>query len=212
MKKKIRVLITGGPTWVAVDRIRVLTSIFTGKTAIRLARSLRKKGCSVTLLLHSFSREKIPPGTLVIPFRYFHELKAALIRELKRASYDMIIHSAAVSDYRPCCARSGKIPSGKRKLVIPLVSTPKITRYIHRYAKAALLVQFKLEAEKKGLLMKARQSLRENCFDVVVANDYASVVGMKRRFVITRSNRVIQVESERKLASCLLSMIPKIRG
>lgn len=211
MKKKTRVLITGGPTWIAVDRVRVLTSIFTGGTAIRLARCFQKQNCRVTLLLHSCSREKILPGIAVIPFRYFSELKTALIRELKRVSYDMVVHSAAVSDYQLLHTASGKIPSGKRKLVISLVPTPKITHCIRRYGKTAFLVQFKLETEKKNLVARARRSLQKNHFDVVVANDYSSAVGVKQRFIITRSNAVIPVKSERKLASRLLSMIPKIR-
>jgi phosphopantothenoylcysteine synthetase/decarboxylase len=32
-----RVLVTAGPTWVAVDGVRVITTVFTGETGLNIA-------------------------------------------------------------------------------------------------------------------------------------------------------------------------------
>ena len=49
----LRVLVTAGPTWTPVDRVRVLTSVFSGETGLRLARHFQGLGADVTLIADS---------------------------------------------------------------------------------------------------------------------------------------------------------------
>ena len=49
--KNKNILITAGPTWVPIDRVRVISNIATGKTGILLAKSANKLGAKVTLVL-----------------------------------------------------------------------------------------------------------------------------------------------------------------
>ena len=69
-KKKIRVLVTAGATWVKVDEVRILTNRFTGKTGLSLAEGLKKKGYRVTLLANPHCLNGIKDIKL-ISYRYF---------------------------------------------------------------------------------------------------------------------------------------------
>lgn len=117
----MKVLITAGSTWAKVDDVRILTNHFTCKTGLYLAQGFKKKGHSVTLLVNPHCLGKIA-GLRFIPYRYFPEFKREIIKAIKRQYYDVIIHSAAVSDFQLKCPRAGKIPSGKL-LTLKLVPT-----------------------------------------------------------------------------------------
>lgn len=76
-----KVLVIAGPTWGVIDRVRVITSVFSGETGLRITRYLSDFGCHVTLL--------IGPGRVrflnndwnqmqVRNFTYFQELKTLL--------------------------------------------------------------------------------------------------------------------------------------
>ena len=47
-----RILITCGPTWVALDDVRVLSNRSTGELGRLLARKLKAAGAQVTVLCH----------------------------------------------------------------------------------------------------------------------------------------------------------------
>ena len=67
MNKKI--LITGGPSWVKLDAIRIITNVFTGSTSVLLAREFAKEGHQVTLLVNPQRAEGLRKlkGVNVIP-------------------------------------------------------------------------------------------------------------------------------------------------
>ena len=169
-----KILITAGPTWVAIDSVRVISNIATGETGILLAKEAAKKGAKVTLVLGPVGEVKIKTGKLikVIRFRFFDELKKIIIRELKSHGYDAVIHSAAVSDFKPEKITSGKIISGIKKLKLNLLPTEKLIDLIRRIDKDLFLVGFKFEPSlKKGALLKETgRLLRRAGLDAAVAN------------------------------------------
>lgn len=69
----------------------------------------------------------------------------------------MVVHSAAVSDYKPKKVYSRKIKSGINNLQIILKPTPKIIDLIRRLDRSLFLVGFKYEVglTKKELLNSA---------------------------------------------------------
>ena len=48
----MKVLITGGPTWVKIDEVRIITNIFTGRTALFLAKEFKRRKYDVTLIIN----------------------------------------------------------------------------------------------------------------------------------------------------------------
>lgn len=167
-----RVLITAGPTWVSIDRVRVISNIATGETGILLAEKLQYLGAKVTLLLgpveYSCKNKKIK----ILRFVFFDDLKHKLAKELNTKKYDIVIHSAAVSDYRPAKIFRNKIRSGISRLKIELVPAVKIIGLIKKIDPLVFLVGFKYEpgAGRKKLIKEARGLIKRSSLNLAVAN------------------------------------------
>jgi phosphopantothenoylcysteine decarboxylase/phosphopantothenate--cysteine ligase len=171
--KNRRILITAGPTWVPVDSVRVISNIATGQTGILLADKLIKSGAKVTLLLGP-SAEVCPLNKKIklIRFKFFDELKSAIIKEVAGGKYDVVIHSAAVADYRPQANFKQKVKSGIKKWNLCLVPTPKLINLIKKIDRDLFLVGFKFEPKtpRKVLITEAKSLIARANLDLAVAN------------------------------------------
>lgn len=201
-------MITAGPTWVAIDRVRVLSNIASGKTGILLAKRAKAAGAEVTLLLGPIGEVAPIKGVRILRFNYFDDLASLMDKELSGGGYRVVIHSAAVSDYRPKSVFKGKLGSGKKNLAIPVSPTPRIIDRIKRISPRALLVGFKLEfgLSKSKLIAEAlRLSGRANA-DLVVANSFA-----KNRYsalIVDKYGEVLsRFSSKVKLAQGIIRII-----
>lgn len=202
-----RVLITAGPTWVSLDSVRVISNIATGETGILLARQATKQGAKVTLLLGPVTDTSLAGLSKridLIRFRFFEELKNKVVRELRSKSYDLIIHCAAVSDFKPARQNRGKLDSG-RGHNLRLVPLPKIITDIRRFARAAVLVIFKLEAgiSDKALIERARSALIASGGSIAVANR----LNPYRAYIIGRKNNIVPANSKSELAKKLIRIL-----
>ena len=164
-------LVTCGPTWVAVDRVRVLSNQSTGEMGHRIAKQFQKEGAKVTLLEGPVTHRAKLDRITVKQFMFFNELDHLIQHELKKC-YDVIIHAAAVSDYTVKNPGKNKIRSGKKNLTITLIPAPKIINRIKKKNKAPLLVGFKLEPNfnRNQLKARARKLFTESRCNFVVAN------------------------------------------
>lgn len=167
-----RVLITAGPTWVSIDRVRVISNIATGETGILLAERLQHLGAKVTLLLGPAEYSCKNKTIKLIRFVFFDDLKHKLLKELNTKKYDIVIHSAAVSDYRPAKIFRRKIRSGISRLKIELVPTVKIIGLIKKIDPSVFLVGFKYEpyANREKLIKEAKDLIKSSSLDLAVAN------------------------------------------
>ena len=96
-----RILITAGPTWVPIDKVRVITNIFSGNLGIVIAKEAARQGAQVTLLIGP-GRLELPQQSAklkVVPFRYFDGLLALVDGLLNKEKYEVLIMSAAVADF-----------------------------------------------------------------------------------------------------------------
>lgn len=201
-KKKIRILITAGATWARVDSVRVLTNIFTGKTGLFMAEEFAKRQYDVTLLINPHCVGEIK-GVNAEYYRYFEEFKSSVDRILAGGSYDAIVHSAAVSDYKPENAFNGKIASGKKTIKLKLVPTAKIINRIKQRAKRAVLVQFKMQDRRSGLIDLAYGSLNQNGSDFVVAHCIEDISGGYKGYLIDKKKTVTSLNSKKDLFAAL---------
>lgn len=170
--KNKRVLITAGPTWVPIDSVRAIGNIATGKTGILLAEELKNLGAKVTLLLGPVGSCCLDKKIKLVRFRFFDELENLIVKELKTKKYNIIIHSAAVSDYKPSRVYPGKMKSGIKDWKINLVPTKKIVDLIKSIDNSIFTVGFKFEPEaaKTKLIKESRKLLKRKSCDLVVAN------------------------------------------
>ncbi len=208
------ILITAGPTWVAIDRVRVITNIFSGRSGCIIARESRQMGAKVKLLLGP-GRPNLPTsffkGIKVIKYHYFDELLNIIKYELTNAHYDAVIHSAAIADYMPLRPQvNKKIPSGKNKFIIKLKPTVKIIKLLKKWDPDIFLVQFKLEIGKKKdeLIRIGYQSMRKNNADLIVVNDLDKMDGYKHEaFIIDLKKNIKMVSTRNSLARNLLKIV-----
>ena len=105
----MNLLITAGNTQTPIDRVRCVTSVFTGRTGAAIARTAWGRGHTVTLVtsrpeaLLEYGLNYRDPGErfTVVTFRTFDDLATILQSQLRATAYDAILHTAAVSDFLP---------------------------------------------------------------------------------------------------------------
>jgi phosphopantothenoylcysteine synthetase/decarboxylase len=205
--KNKKVLITAGPTWVAIDNVRVISNTASGETGILLAEKLKNLGAKVTLLLGPVDRCCIDKKISLIRFKFFHELKNLITNELKSKNYDVVIHSAAVSDYKPAKYCNYKIKSGALNFQLKLAPTQKIINLLKKIRPLALVVGFKFEpkAKKCLLLEKAKCLLNNSRINFVVAN---SMKNNRYTAYVLGDNQIYgPVSSKTDMANGLISLI-----
>lgn len=192
-----KVLVTAGPTWVPIDKVRVITNIFGGTLGAIIAKKFAEAGARVTLLMGP-GRVTLPPGSenlKIIPFIYFDALLRLVSSELKDGGYSVMIHSAAVADYAPVLSENGKIKSGKQELAIKLKPTIKIVDLVKEISPKICLVKFKLEVgvTKEKLIEIAHTSMLESDADLMIANEFSET---------GRNHRAYVIDPERKIREC----------
>lgn len=202
-----RVLVTAGPTWVAVDRVRVITTVFTGETGLAIARHFRSLGAEVDLWMgpgRARLTERDRSEFSVTDFCYYDDL-AALVHQQNVTRYDAIVHSAAVADYKPVPA-TGKIGSGLSELTLTLRPTEKLVDVLRRRAPRAVLVKFKLEVglTESELLAIAQKSRAHSEAEFIVANVYEGMSATHHEaHLLDDDGRVETVRNKRELCALL---------
>lgn len=171
-----RILITSGPTRAPFDAVRFLTNRSTGRFGTLLVQEALRRGAKVTLV-YGVGSETPPahPHLRKVPIETNEDLARVLQRELRKGSYDAVIHAMAVLDFAPAKARSGKT-SSRGSWVVRLIPTPKVISRIKRWAPEVFLVGFKLEVglDRKSLVSRGLRLLAESGADLVVANQLPS--------------------------------------
>lgn len=213
--KNKKILITAGPTWIPIDKVRVITNIFKGTLGSMIAKEAVKRGAKVTLLLGPgviYLPSKISSNLKVIRFKFFNELYELMNREIKSKKYDVVIHSAAVGDYTPIKPYDGKIKSGKTNLILKLKPTVKIVDKIKKWDPKVFLVKFKLEINlpKEELIERAYKSMLISNADLMVANDLKEITDKKHKaFIIDSEKNIFKCNSKKETAKKILDFITK---
>lgn len=101
-----RVVVTAGPTREAIDPVRFITNRSTGKQGVALAQAALDAGAAVTLIAGPISIE-LPRGAEIINVTSTLEMHQATVDACKNA--DVLLMSAAVSDFRPTTKADQKI-------------------------------------------------------------------------------------------------------
>jgi phosphopantothenoylcysteine synthetase/decarboxylase len=201
-----KVLVTAGPTWVALDPVRVISNVSTGNLGILLAREAVRLGAKVDLFLGPVGDARIPSGASVRRFTYFDDLRGLLKTQLKKRRYDIILHAAAVSDYQ-ARKRPGKISSEKKELVIRLTRAPKLIALMRQWNPVAFLVMFKLESgvSDAALIERGRKAMKKVKADLVVANRVEN--GGYRGFILDEAGAPACCANRARLAERLFFVL-----
>ncbi|NDD23114.1 MAG: bifunctional phosphopantothenoylcysteine decarboxylase/phosphopantothenate--cysteine ligase CoaBC [Betaproteobacteria bacterium] len=101
-----QVLITAGPTYEAIDPVRGITNLSSGKMGFAMARAAQHAGAKVTLVAGPVSLPT-PRGVLRIDVRSALQMHDAVKHAVEDAN--VFIAAAAVADWRPASAADQKI-------------------------------------------------------------------------------------------------------
>jgi len=168
--KDQRILVTGGPTPVPIDNVRIITNRFTGKLGIAIATELTLRGAKAHFVLGKTGRSA-PSYVECTRTRTFDEYRDAVLETLGSADYAAGIYSAAVADYKPKAVAEGKIPSGGALQSIDLVPTEKVIGLVRERFPDIPMISFKYQENiTHDELMGIAQSRLDQGHLAVVAN------------------------------------------
>ena len=101
-----RVLVTAGPTYEAIDPVRGITNLSSGKMGFAIARAAREAGAEVTLVAGPVSLGT-PRGVTRIDVKSAQNMLEAVV--LLAPSASIFVATAAVADWRPAAPSDKKI-------------------------------------------------------------------------------------------------------
>lgn len=210
-------LITAGPTFEPLDRVRRLTNFSTGTLGTALANHLAATGHPVRLFRAETATARPPVSAVELePFSTTTDLASLF---LKHATGEpvAIFHAAAVSDFcfGPVYERNtdgqltpvyaGKISTRNGSLWVELKPTPKILAGLREWFPRGIIVGWKYEVE--GLVgdarAKARQQVLDCATDACVANGPAHGPG----YSLVTPEAVLDCAGTRDLFTALENLI-----
>lgn len=100
------VLVTAGPTFEAIDPVRGITNLSSGKMGFAMARAAREAGATVTLVAGPVGLPT-PRDVRRVDVKSASDMLQAVMQYASTAS--IFIATAAVADWRPECASDQKI-------------------------------------------------------------------------------------------------------
>jgi phosphopantothenoylcysteine decarboxylase/phosphopantothenate--cysteine ligase len=163
--KDKKVLVTSGPTRESIDPVRFISNPSSGKMGFAIARAAEYRGGEVTLITGP-THLPDPNNVKVIRIRTAREMARAVFDHMEHS--DIIIKTAAVSDYRPKNPATHKIKKEKGELILYLERTQDILKEIGMRKKDRILVGF--AAETENLEQYAETKRVEKNLDIIVGN------------------------------------------
>ncbi|MEJ2729177.1 MAG: bifunctional phosphopantothenoylcysteine decarboxylase/phosphopantothenate--cysteine ligase CoaBC [Deltaproteobacteria bacterium] len=112
-----KILVTAGPTIEPIDPVRFISNPSSGKMGFAVARAAEHRGAEVTLISGP-THLSDPMNMTTIRVRTAEEMAQQVFQLMENA--EVIIKSAAVSDYRPKESKTHKIKKGKGEMVLRL--------------------------------------------------------------------------------------------
>ena len=160
-------IITAGPTQEPIDPVRHISNRASGKTGFDLAAAAQRRGAKVILV--TGPTHLVPPaGVTCVRIQTALEMRQAVLDHFAQA--DVVIKTAAVSDFRPRVMATDKVKKEDAELAIPLERNPDILAELGRLKNARqVLVGF--AAETQDLLTNAQHKVQSKQLDFIVVND-----------------------------------------
>ena len=164
--KKIKALVTAGPTNEYIDPVRFITNKSSGKQGYEIAKSLFRRGFDTTLISGPTNLD-IDENVNLIKVETAEEMFKATQKNLPT---DIAIFSAAVADFKINKKNQSKIKK-KENITINLEKNIDILNYVsnHNSMRPKLVIGF--AAETNDLDQNAISKLTNKNCDWIIAND-----------------------------------------
>ncbi|WP_313075449.1 bifunctional phosphopantothenoylcysteine decarboxylase/phosphopantothenate--cysteine ligase CoaBC [Melaminivora sp.] len=166
-----QVLITAGPTFEAIDPVRGITNLSSGKMGFAIARAAREAGAEVTLVAGPVHLPT-PRGVRRIDVVSARNMLEAVDGQAHEAS--VFIATAAVADWRPAASAEHKIKKDGSGEVpaLAFVENPDILAHVAQgeRARSGRLYCVGFAAESENLLAHARAKRERKGVPLLVGN------------------------------------------
>jgi phosphopantothenoylcysteine decarboxylase/phosphopantothenate--cysteine ligase len=162
-----RVLVTAGPTYEAIDPVRGITNLSSGKMGFAVARAAAEAGAQVTLVAGPVALAT-PAGVVRIDVRSARQMHDAVLP--LAPAHDVFVATAAVADWRPVDAADQKIKkaAGHSAPSLALTENPDILAAVAALPKGPYCVGF--AAESHDVEAHARAKLERKKVPLIVGN------------------------------------------
>lgn len=139
-----RVLLTAGPTFEAIDAVRGITNLSSGRMGYAVARAARRAGATVTLVSGPVELPA-PVGVERIAVRSALDMHREVMA--RAADCDVFIGVAAVADYRPAATAGHKLKKDAGGVPpVTLVENPDILAAVAALPRPPFCVGFAAES------------------------------------------------------------------
>jgi phosphopantothenoylcysteine decarboxylase / phosphopantothenate---cysteine ligase len=192
-----RVLVTAGPTYEAIDAVRGITNLSSGKMGYAVARAAREAGAEVILVSGPVCLQ--PPSALkLVRVTSAEDMFSVVKNELPQAH--IFVSVAAVADYRAKSVSGQKIKKTVSNMTLELTPNPDILEYAAGLAHAPFCVGF--AAETENLLENAEAKRRKKKLPLLAANFAQDSIGSEEceltllddsgRHLLTKAPKLVQ--------------------
>ena len=159
------VLITAGPTYEAIDAVRGITNLSSGKMGYAVANAALEAGAKITLISGPTFLEA-PSGATLTNVTSAQEMFSAVKKEL--SGTDIFISVAAVADFLPANNSNQKIKRTSSNISLLLAPNPDILGFVAKTPKPPFCVGF--AAETENLEKNAEAKRRRKKIPLLAAN------------------------------------------
>ncbi len=176
--KKLKALVTAGPTNEYIDPVRFITNKSSGKQGYEIAKCLRDNGFDTTLISGKTSIKPLD-GVNFVSVETAEEMFKESLNNLPT---DVAIFSAAVSDFKVKNYKSTKIKKNEQ-LNLELEKNIDILNHIsnHNSLRPKIIIGF--AAETNNISINAKKKLNEKNCDWVIANNVSDqTIGFESDF------------------------------
>jgi phosphopantothenoylcysteine decarboxylase / phosphopantothenate---cysteine ligase len=173
-----KVLVTAGPTFEAIDTVRGITNLSSGRMGYAIAEAVAAMGADVTLV--SGPTALAPPAQAHFVYvttaaEMFSAVKAHV------ADTDYFFSVAAVADYTPVAPSGRKLKKTAEPMEIRLKPTEDILAHVAALANAPFCVGFAAESEDLAQYAQAKRVRKK--IPMIVANLVQHAVGKEENEV-----------------------------
>ena len=173
-----KVLVTAGPTFEAIDTVRGITNMSSGKMGYAIAEAAATLGAEVTLV--SGPTALTPPANVHFVYatsaaEMFNAVKAHV------AGTDYFFSVAAVADYTPVATASRKLKKSSEPMELKLKPTEDILAHVAALPGAPFCVGFAAESENLADYAQAKRAKKK--IPMIVANLVQHTIGKEENEV-----------------------------
>ncbi|MBN1151196.1 bifunctional phosphopantothenoylcysteine decarboxylase/phosphopantothenate--cysteine ligase CoaBC [candidate division WOR-3 bacterium] len=167
------ILVTAGPTFENIDPVRAITNLSSGKTGTAIAQEAFKQKAEC---IHFVSPPQIaaPHGCLHHPSLSSKDFLESVSELLPKC--DILVMSAAISDYRPSYYSKDKLKRKQEKLILQLEPTEDILLKTAEFRKNVFTVGFALETG--DIIQNAQKKIQSKKIDLIIANSENTIGSM----------------------------------